>query len=101
MPLINNAQVSTSAAGIPKLAGAAANISPPTEKDMAQYGGIVRHVVRLEPGTDIAPGDVLTITAWGDHDVSRLRPYHVLSADPAGNWDLTVIRAVIGERVQR
>jgi hypothetical protein len=101
MPLITNAQVSTSAAGVPKLVGTPANIAPPTEKDMAQYGGIVRHVVRLDAGTDIAPGDVLTIDAWGSHDLSRMRPYHVLSADPAGNWDLLVIRAVVGERVQR
>lgn len=102
--LMANATISTtstSGAIGPKLTRVPAYVAPPTEKDQLMAGGIVKHVVLLDPGQDVQPGDAMLINTWGQHTDLTARPFHVFAADPEGGIGLEVLRCVIGEKVQR
>lgn len=105
MPLLNNATVSTYAGATAKLSCVAVHICPPTAKDQANFGGIVRHVVLLDPAyngvpADIQPGDDLQIMTWPPFAVPTKR-FRVIEAPPQGNGRLATYRAVIAEKTQR
>ncbi len=106
MPLIENAVISTYASGVAKLISVAANLSAPTAKDMAQFGGVVRHILLLDPSyagvpTDVKPGDDLQIVSFGPFSVDTTKRYRVFQAEPVGNFGLEQYRCVVGEKVQR
>ena len=99
--LITNATISTYANGTAKLVSVAANLSRPKPKDEAPAGGIIRHILLLDPSSDIQAGDDVQILAWPPFAVNTAARYRVFSATPVGNFGMEAYRAVIGERIQR
>lgn len=107
MPLITNATISTydTYTGESKLIGVAANISAPSAKDKAAWGGIVRHVVLLDPSyggvpTDVQPQDNLQILSFGPFAVDTTKRYRIFEASPEGNFGLEQYRCVVGEKTE-
>jgi hypothetical protein len=101
MLLQSNATVSTKADGTVRLSGVRALIDQPTEKDQLNEGGIVRLRVLLDPATDIAAGDILSIDAWGQHGAGTPAGYHVNSAEPEGSLGLEVTVVLVGDAIGR
>src|SRR5579872_5321194 len=107
MLLDTNAVISTTSGsqsnlGNPVLTCVEVMIGPPSPEDQqAVVGGIVRHVVLFDPGTDIAAGDKLYIQEWGEHTVNPRRSFHVFPPKEAGGLGLEAIKALIGDKIDR
>ena len=102
----SNAVISTFYGLTPKLVAADVNISAPTTKDMAQFGGLIRHVILLDPAyagvaTDLQIGDDVQILSFGPFAVDQTKRYRVFSVAPSGNFGLEVLRVVLGEKTNR
>lgn len=76
-------------------------LGAPSAKDQAAAGGIIRYVALFDPGTDVVPGDLLTIQSWGANTVNAADALRVLAAPVAGSLGLEVIRATLADRIQR
>lgn len=97
---MSNAVVNTFAAGTAKLVNLPVLIAAPQPKDLTQFGGVIHHVVLFNPTDDVRAGDSLVIVSWGPFTPDG-RTLHIYSAEPSGGLGLEVIRALVGEKVQR
>lgn len=105
--LVTNATINSYAPGnVPKLVGVRGEVTTPSAKDMATYGGTVRHVLLLSPAyngvaTDILPGDHVQIVARDEFPTVVATRYLVVEAPQVGDASLPLYRAVIAEKTQR
>ncbi len=74
---------------------------PSTKDQIQQFGGVVRHKILCQPGTNIQNGDAVYIQSWGANSVEPAVAWTVYSADPAGSLGLECIRVFIGTSKNR
>lgn len=99
-----NAVVTTKAAGVIKLSNVPAMIGEPDARALANFGGIVKHVVKVAPQADVnnvRPGDQLYIQSWGANAVDTTKPSYVIQENPDGPLGMEFHRLVISDKQQR
>lgn len=99
-----NAVVTTKDKAVTKLSNVGAMIGEPDARALANYGGIVKHVVKLAPQSDVnnvRPGDQLYIQSWGANAVDSTKPLYVVQENPDGPLGMEFHRLVISDKQQR